>query len=488
MAFFNECIFEKSPNFYLSVFGRFTTFEGTKFKEGGEFISSIFQGHLFLNSVLDAEGKVEKLFQSDGKLDFTWAYIYGPLTISDSIFLDDLVLNQVNIGGMLIAEGAVFLEHSTLILTSSQIRNECKIVRCSFKKSENKCADFGSTEFLGGLIIQNCSVINGKVSLYNAKVLKDLLIGEYKEEEKSNPHESFNITFNEEVNFSDLQVDGSFSCYRVNYKKSTNCADILVKGQVYLMTSKFEMDTNFNRSEFAGIFGTNSIYEDIVRFEGSKFRKAVRFLDGCHFKNGAEFYFAQFEDEVNFGGAKIAVNLSLKNTRFRHSLLFELKNIYGPSKIAFDDSKTKTKLDLHACTYETMLFPDNFKTLDDFINRMPKDDRSTWIFFEQFLRRTGRIDNANKIRRYWNTYEGEKTRLLSFKWIEDKVFRYLTRYGTSIWIIVSIVFLLILGNDLIRIIWEKEKWTILIHTALNGLAVAGGGVAADALRRRTWPE
>jgi len=469
-AYFNESEFEKKPDFVLSVFGRFTSFEGANFKEGASFISSIFQGHLFLSNQL----------VSGEDLDFTWAFISGLLSISDSTFKKNLTLKQVSIGGIFLAENVEFGKESTLILEDSQLRSEITIVNCSFKKDTDTCINVANAELLGGFKMKDCHEINGEVSFYNSNIHKHFKIGTYADKDKT---EESRLIFNKMVNFSSLRVNGMFQCAHADFKISSDFSDMVINGNTYIYSCEFLQEIKFNRSEFLGIFGTNSIFGAPVYFEGTKFRKAIRFLDGCYFKNTAEFYFAQFDDEANFGGARIGKNLSLRNARFHHSLSFESMDML------INGSVSNGKwLDLNGCIYGTLLLPQNFKTLDAFMEALPDSDRSTWVFLEAYLRKTGRIEYANKVRVHWNLHEGNKLRFFSLGWIRDRSFRYLTNYGTAIWIIVLIVFVLILTNDLITIIWEKEPWRTLIHTALKGLALAGGGLATEALRRRTWPE
>ena len=76
-----------------------------------------------------------------------------------------------------------------------------------------------------------------------------------------------------------------------------------------------------------------------------------------------DFYFAQFGDEANFGGACIAGSLNLCDAQFSHSLLFDHKGAI----VQFSDKNGLAYVSLRGCTYGRLVLPNEYAGLQDYL-------------------------------------------------------------------------------------------------------------------------
>lgn len=537
-AYFEECTFEASrPNFAMAVFGGYTSFQQARFNKGGDFLSTTFQGHLFLDGL-----------HSDGELQFTWSSVQGHLSLSECSFTKTVRLERVSVGGDLLVIGTRFDKDANFCLEASHLRGLAVIQDCEFggdvRFSDTTFGDrftFGLTEpgdeaqwmvcprgaslagssflcplnitgvrfgrvanrneecfsLVGAQLPAGCEFkrveFNGKASFINARVGRDFTFGLIDE---SLERQNGDTVFRSDVDFTSLQVDGIFACYGVEFQGSSNFSEMRITGPTYIFCSCFMRAAEFNRSEFLGVFGASSDFHGLVDFQGVQFRKAVRFLvipsltQECVFNDHVDFYFAKFDHEANFGGATFNKSLSLRYVQFRHSLLFELKSPESTTK--FEDSESKVTIDLTGCSYGALLFPGWNSTnpeevvarLEEFIGRIDPFDRAVFVFLERSLRKSGRRELADIVRFHWHLCEGGQMKAFSARWIWDRLLRIFTGYGTKIRHIVLIVLILILADAVLAFAEVPRVATGIIGT----LAAIGIALLGDALRRRLLPE
>lgn len=338
-----------------------------------------------------------------------------------------------------------------------------------------------------------------------------------------------------EANFAGARIHGRFYCWRVLFLGESNFVEIQVDGAADVVLSRFGIskrgkeaeilsslkpwkkdkwlsllretsreaaEVHFDRSEFRGRAGFLSIFHRPAYFHGIRCQSSTRFLDGCVFYEPAEFYFASFVDEANFGGAEFKSKLSLSNAQFLRALKFDL--LRPPRRTKFGD---KGRIEMLECKYESLQGLPEWKSktsselkLDDltcFLEHV-EGGRSTFILLEQYYRRVGNREFADFVRRYWRGREGNHKRGIARIW--DRLLRRATGYGTRfVPLVMTLVILAVLDISIqitsaILELRNPNKLTIataafrIAHLVSVALLTAGAAVLGDTFRRSLWPD
>jgi hypothetical protein len=301
-----------------------------------------------------------------------------------------------------------------------------------------------------------------------------------------------------------------------------------IAGAVHIYRCRFssEHSVHFNRSEFLDVFGTNATFGGPVSFQGCRFRKGARFLSRCSFEGPVEFYFSQFDEEGNFGGATFKNSLNLQNTYFAHSLMFFLK---GGEEATFDDTFRKVTIDLRGCKYNSLeLQKWDTHSLNEFVSRIFPYERSVFIGLEGFLIRSGKIELANSVRYGWNYDEGrqlaedvkvawtrvkvtwtrrEGKALLEsswrwfralWPWFQNWIVGFTAAYGTNMVKLAALILILTILPDVVDWLATPHTGTLgvrileFVRTIKPGWHVLGAGIVlailGQAILRRVKPE
>lgn len=373
-AFFDGCTFEVEPNFVLAHFGPFTSFQKVVFAAGATFIRATFDGYLALNNLPDCRGPVV----------LSLATVGGPLDLSKSKFLGSLTGNSMKVNGAIILTDTEFGPDATLSLFRATVEGQLKLERCTFKNEKVVCLNLGGIAVTGGCEMNHVVCLGG-FQMNDARISRFLWIG--KEHTK---HDTF---FARGFNLSSLRLDGALTCVGIAFGpppkdgaespiapddkvEPPDFSGMRIDDRVYIMGCKFPRGANFNRADISGVFGLSASLKRSVSFEGTRFQKAARFLPGCVLEQGADFYFAQFGDEANFGGARIAGQLNLSYARLNDSLLFDHKG----DIVQFSDEKVFARVLLRGCTYIRLVLPAEYAGLKEFLARVPATDKNSFVF------------------------------------------------------------------------------------------------------------
>jgi len=494
-AQFERCFFKTEANFATTSFGNFVSFEGSTFEAGASFISATFGGHLMLTNIPI----------SSGKFDLTWAAVAGVLNVSDSVFEGNLSCDSAKIGGTVLISDTRFGANASLNLSHAAVAGDVVIQKCSFDHVSGNCLDLNSIAISGGCKIEriNCQ---GGFSLFNGRVSRYLSIGTIDvKDATATKHETF---FHGNFRISSLRLEGYFWCTGTVFDSkghlgggkvdpaapppTPSFTDVTIYGQTYIIACEFKDGTNFNRSDFRGVFGTDAVFARQVTFEGAHFRKGVRFLPGCSFAKGAEFYFAEFDQEANFGGAKVGSTLSFRYAQFRHSLLFELKGAERgtPDVVKFQDEvEKKVVVALRGCSYARLVLPDGSRGLKDFVERVPPDDRNSFIYLEQYLRKSGHRNQADYVRKHWNRVEGLTISKLRPRWWLNRLHKFTTGYGTAVSPLIAFALVVgLLGLFVGYVPRLHDDAAKIIQTICWTVATLTVALVIDSVRGKVWHE
>ncbi len=484
LSFFEQCTFKTNPNFTMASFGPYTSIEGSTFEDGATFISATFAGHLILADIPKCVGE----------FDLTWAAIGATLNANDCVFDGDLTCCRARVNGTVLISETRFGPDAALNLEQTAVGADVVIQKCVFAKVIGNCLNLESISVSGGCKIERVTC-QGGFTMFNSKVSRYLWIGTF--DSVDNPATKHETYFFRNFNLSSLRLDGYFWCTGTVFESEGKAAppdftDVKIDGQTYIMFCEFKGGANFNRADFRGVFGTNAVFTRQVTFEGSHFLKGVRFLPSCSFADGIEFYFAEFDQEANFGGAKIRKRISLRYAQFRHSLLFELKGSeQGEHDIVDfqDDAGNKVIVELRGCSYARLVLPYEFERLQEFIDRVPEDDKNSLIYLEQYLLKSGRREYADRVRYHRNLLEGLRMPKFRLGWCMNRLHKYITHYGTIVSPLLLFALVLAVFGLLVDYVPHLDSsWTKIIQTLCWAVAGFVITLSMDAVRRKIWPE
>lgn len=488
-AFFDRCTFEVQPNFGLAHFGSFTSFKEVVFAAGAFFISGTFDGHLALNNLPDCRGPV----------DLSLATIGGPLHVNESKFLGSLIGNSMKVSGPILLTDTEFGPDATLSLFRATVEGQLKLERCTFKNEKAVCLNLDGIAVAGGCEM-NHVVCLGEFRMNDARISRFLWIGEVDEKNIENPTQHYTF-FASQFSLSSLRLDGALTCAGIAFSPPPkdgaetpvapddklgppDFSGMRVDDRVYIMGCNFPRGANFNRADIGGVFGLSASSKRSISFEGTRFQKAARFLRGCVLEQGANFYFAQFGDEANFGGARVAVELNLSYAQLNDSLLFDHKG----DIVRFSDEKVLTQVVLRGCTYTRLVLPAEYSGLKEFLARVPATDTNSFVFLEQYLRKSGRRELANQVRIHWNECEIAQMLVPSFRWFWRYAHKHTTSYGTTPTCLIIIAVIVGVANVAAPYFGMPKTWLTTFQVVSATLGAFLLSLATDALRRRVWPE
>jgi hypothetical protein len=480
-ALFDGCIFKTKPVFDMASFGQFTNLAASTFEDGASFVSAAFAGHLLLSTPKCA-----------GDFDLTWATLGGTLSVSDAEFLADLKCESARIAGTVSISNTNFGPGAALSLERTVVGGDVIVNKCEFEKTSGNCLNLNSIAISGGCGLRRFTC-SGNFTMLDARISRYLEIGTV--DSKNVAATQRETIFLNNFSLSGLHLEGYLWCTATVFRRQKegnppDFAGVKIDGQTYIMACEFTDGANFNRAVFGGVYGTNATFERKVTFEGTRFLSAARFLPGSIFADGVEFYFAEFSQEANFGGAQISKRLSLRYAHFRHSLLFESKGdeIRVPDVVEFRDNiGARVEVALRGCTYAMIELPYEVAGLDDFLDRLTGNDLNSFIYLEGYLRQSGQLEEANRVRYHWSRLEG--LRMLRFRprWWLNRVHKYTTRYGTALSpLVTSALFIGVFGLvvDWIPQLHSEAKTIQMVSWTAASLTVA---LIGDVARRRVWP-
>ena len=491
-AYFERVVFKAAPNFAMTSWGPFTTFNGTKFDHGAAFLSATFGGHAVFENDTQATG---------GPIDLTFATINGMFLAHRSRFEQSLLLVSVRTAGAIRITETEFGPEAMLSLYHARIGGDLEIKECRFL-SASTCLYLDGVQVDGGCSVGSVSCRGGTYA-QNARFRSYLAIGGLQKRVDGEAQKK-------------SQFDGAFSLSGSKVDDSLNCTDAVFKGDVqkddkdkkdkdvepealftgmkvgddtYIIRCNFKHGAKFHRSQFTGVFGTDSHYDGFVSCQNTRFHNAVRFLPGCTFERGADFYFCTFDEEANFGGATIRVELTLQNCEFRRSLLF----VDPTHKSVFTRFDGDARLQLTGSTYGT-LEPATADSLQQLIGRIPNvptEDLSL-VFLEQWLRRSGRQEEADMVR--YHCFERRSGRLAwwSRNWWQlswNRFYRASTGYGTVVWPVLVVALLTGAAALAVTLMPGPDSvWKGTTKAICTALATSALGLGMEPVKRRLWPQ
>jgi len=536
---FENCRFEVRPDFSLATFGGYTSFTGSVFRRGAVFAMATVQGTLILDveSATDIDmwhattnglmhvppsARFESmlnlrfifanslvLIEMDGfgpsaRLSLEGARLAGDLVIQNgklSQATDECInLNQMTVSGNVSISKVSCHEiprpdtkqppdKAFLTLESSRIVGSLSLSDSSFNRANGPSVELSDIRVNGSFRVSQV-VCTGKVNLVGAAISGRVWL----EGENAWTSPTGNV-FQSKVSISGTV--GELWCIGATFNGGFHISDLTVAGNADVMFCKISQRADFNRAEFRSRFGCISRFDGLATFENTTFRGAVRFLPGTEFKEGADFYFAQFEQEASFGGAKIRTVLDLRYARFSRALLFEQKRLdrsEQPDKISYIDEPTKVELDLRGCTYDTLMLPGDFHDVSDFADRISAEDSPSLIYLERFLRRSGRATLADEIRRKRYTREREQLawKLWKREWWWNLFYLRSSNYGTVIlrMFLAVVIFGIASGmaphwTGYFPFAKHMRPWySDFIKLVTGGIAAVASALGIDALRRR----
>lgn len=483
-ASFEKTVFAAPANFGMSSWGPLTNFDATTFDAGAVFSSVTSAGRMvFANGT-----------RSAGPIDFSLATIGGMFRVAKAQFDREVILANAQIKGALHALDSVFGVDASLGMYHARVDGDVSIKQCQFLTA-GEALNLRGARIDGGTTIGPVSCAGG-VSLGDAKFGSYLAIGGLHRETDGQP--GLPTRFDSTFSLAGARVEGFLNCFDVEFRKAgqmppderqeADFTGLKVGDDTYIMRCVFERGVLFHRSRFTGVFGTDARYAGFAGFQGSRFHRAVRFLRGTVFEADAEFYFCNFDEEANFGGARIRRSLNLLHCRFLHSLLFDLPT--QSSRTQFEESAT---LRLDGSTYEALV-PATAASVLELIGRIPLEPRedASFIVLERQLRRSGRPDEADAVRYERFTRQGGRLSLLSREvgqWAWSRFYRISTRYGTRGWRVLVVA--VSSGATAVAVVytgWPAKPESDAIATvfaAVGGFALA---LWVEPLKRRLWPE
>jgi hypothetical protein len=535
---FDNCRFDVRPDFSLATFGGYTSFARSIFREGAGFAMATVEGtlildiqsaadidmwHVTINGLMHVPPSARfdsllnlrsisasslVLVQMDGfgsraQLSLEGARLASDLVIQNgnlSQAADEcLNLKQMTASGDISifkiscdqgsqADPKRYHDKPLLTLTGSRIRGSLNITNSSFNRSNGQGVSLSDIRVNGSVRLSQV-VCTGTVSLVGASILGRLWL----EGENTWTSTTGNV-FHGEVNISGSV--GELWCVGATFKGGLSISDLTVSGNADVMFCGVSPRADFNRAEFRGRFGCIARFHGPATFENTIFRRAARFLSGTEFNAGADFYFAQFEQEASFGGTKIRKVLDLRYARFS-ALLFEQKRFdrgEQPGKISYIDEPTKVELDLRGCTYELLMLPDDFDDISDFADRISAEDSPSLVYLERFLRRAGRAKLADEIRR--KRYSRERKhlawKLWKREWWWNLFYRWSSEYGTVVLRMFLAVLIFGIASGMAPhwtgyspLAKHVPPWCAdFIKLVTGGIAAVASALGIDALRRR----
>jgi hypothetical protein len=543
---FQSCRFEgESAIFALATYFQTVDFTGARFSAAGaSFLAASFRSHLFFNQVQSAGELSFGMCKIDGALSadncrFWQAVEFGSATISAGLVLGGTRCRGVfNCSSLTV--GPVRIDHCCYakdLIFSQALMRSISITDSVFTR--NACCNLSSAEIQGECYIYN-SRFGADLSLGSAR-LGSLNLGfggkadPFKDDFAS--LQSANIVLYRDLGLTNAYIQGSMSLYRVLclgkadfgemrvdapadvflcrfgineegdedelfWQLETRVIDKLLSRQRKLIQDQ-ESQVVFNRSEFRSRMGIVAVFQRPAHFHGMRCQSTFRFLPRCVFHKPVEFYFATFADEANFGGAEFKDKLSLNNAHFQRALKFELLRPPKRTKVS-----AGVIIEIGECTYNSLQELPSWESesspgeteeddLARFLDHL-EGDRGSFVFLEQYYRKVGEADYADRVRRHWRTREGLKKRHLAWLW--DQLLRRATGYGTRVAPLVMAIIILGAVDIALQIyavkleLWNADKLTVagahvriahlIVATAVTVLVVTLG----DTFRRSLWPE
>lgn len=553
-----SCIFkgEEAASFGLANFHQLVDLQQARFgKAGATFIAASLENHLLLDRV-----------RSSGPLSFSLCKIQGALGTSYCRFRQGLNFANAVISGFWLLSKTVC--HGSLDcanLSAGQVKIEgCRFAgevlfasasmrRFSLLDStlqDSAPLNLYSAQIEGELEMNGCRL--GADLNLSATRLGSLSLGDWNRRRVAGIDDA-DVWFYRDVDMTGIQVRGKFSCCGALLAGKCLLSEMRIDGEADVVFCRFGLPEDgeqirklsghapsrvdkllirqrqlikddeeaavFNRTQYGGRVGFHAVFHRPAHFQGIRCQGAIRFLNGCKFQKAAEFYFATFADEANFGGATFEDVLSLKNAKFERALKFDLLRPAVRTHFAAD-----SRIEMQDCTYESLQeFPrwkshpqsEGRRTDSDLARLLPhiQGDRSTFIQLEQYYRRTGNAEWADEVRWFWRKSEGdgkqwwsrEKQRIeapgLFVRWLWDRLLRWSTGYGTRVAPLVAFLLLIGLVDLVLQIrysvlkVYDKDisssSFSALVHVvhlASAALIAVGAAVLGDTFRRGIWPE
>jgi hypothetical protein len=545
---FQSCSFEGDEAIFgLATFHQSADFWQTRFlTEGASFVSASFRSHLLFNEV-----------RSSGKLTFSLCRVDGTINAERCRFLQDVVFHKAVVLGFWnldhavchglldcwsLAAEQVAIDHCRfargLVFRNASLQS-LSILHSSFAR--NAACNLESVETKGELKIHGCR-FGANLTLYGANVGSLSIGGGGKIDPFKDDFASLqcaDVFLYRDLTVSDARVRGRFTCYRVLFLGQSSFQQMRIEGPADVVRCRFGMNERmasnaplsglkpwkmnrllshqrelfkegeeevaFDRSAFRGRLGIQAIFSRPVRFHGIQCHGGTRFISGCVFEYPAEFYFATFFEEANFGGAEFKSHLNLRNARCLRGLRFDL--LRPPTRTRF---AAQSRIDMRECTYESLqklpqwepgLYEETQSGNSDltcFLNHL-EEGRSAFIFLEQYYRRTGETDDADRVRRYWRGREGDKKRHIAWLW--DQLLRRTTGYGTKFAPLIIALAAIGCFDLSIQILYafmsfknpgiSTQLITVVartVHLVSTALLATGAAVLGDTFRRSLWPE
>jgi len=523
-----KCKFEPRINFTLATFKSYTDFAG-KFLQGADILQADFNNSLIL------------AIDCTGDFNLTFASIRGQLLVEkEAILRGKLDLGQASISGLVQVEMDGFASSASLHLNDARLASNLTLSGGELSKPDGTCINLEGIEIGGDLSISGLTLgapqksggetlpaltmaeaaIKGNVTLSRLRsegsvsFFRTSVAGWFRFDKQSDSGRA--CKFDKDVNFSSAHL-GDLSCIDSDFGGKANFSDMSILETTDISGCEFMVDANFNRARFGGRLGCQATFHGPALFESAKFSGPVRFLSTdnrqtrCVFHDTADFYFGDFEHEVNFGGATLRKSLDLRFARFSRALLFEWKSLEDDvpaDQTQFADrTDGNVKVLLRECRYEALVLPEEFSHLEtgrpllEFIERFPvndspahdgardrSDDLPPLLYLERYLRKQGRVTLANMIRRARYKAQRQRSRKLGERiWIW---FYRASNYGTNILApLAATVILGIMGathREWLRVVpyhdqdWERELGKAAFVACLALVA----GIFTDALRQR----
>lgn len=385
-----QCEFEPDVDFTLAALEGYTDI-AARFRQGASFLQAKFGSSLILAAKCDAG------------FDLSFSSINGLLDVTKDFVISGLLnLAQASVTGIVVVEMSGFAPTAQLSLEHTRLGSSLSLRNGSLSQPGGTSINLKGMDIAGDLSLTDTTVgdppaVEGKrpdaLTLQGAAVRGSATLSRVV---CAGPASLFGATiagrlwldrtgsadseamFGGPVNFSRARL-GEFWCPDVTFAGNVDFTDLSVERTAYVFGCEFRGRTDFNRAQFSGVFGCQAVFHGPATFEGTTFKRAARFVstdhNRCLFKGVADFYFAEFEQEANFGGASFEKALDLRYAQFSGALLFERKYLdddIGPDETAFADKTVEIKL--RGCRYETLVLPQDFRSLDDFVARLRSND------------------------------------------------------------------------------------------------------------------
>jgi hypothetical protein len=478
-TYFEETVFSIRPNFDLTTWGPVTIFSRTRFEDGAQFLSANFNGLTSFINGCEAAGHA---------IDFTFATINAMFRASESNFQQPLLLSNVHIVGAAQITKTEFGPEAHIDLSKARIEGDLYIEDCTLSNTDT-CV------LLDSMQVSRCSIraikSNGAFYARNARfqylAIRGFKTGTRNESDKSQFKGAFSL--------SGSRVGDHLICYdsiltggarKDTEEKIADFTGLKIGDDMLILRCDFQQGAKFNRSQFSGIFGTDSRYRELVHYQGVRFRSAVRFLPGCAFEKGADFYSCNFDGEANFGGASIQIRLTLEDCQFHRSLLFAFPNLmtrFEPDAALF----------LEGSSYDRIK-PNSAADLTNLISRIPNipQEDSSLAFLEQSLRISALQEDADLIRYQRFKRRGERLKWRSKhwpKWTWNRFYWLCTRFGTVVWPVLLIAFVFGVATLFLAQLPRLDPGLRdIVKTVCAAVSAVAFGLGIEPVKRRLWPQ